>query len=268
MDSTALRAIGRRIYTKIKGMSPRGQEPQERGAGGDRSFPVDKAAEKEILEGLDALGEPLTVITEESGIIELGRTGAVRTAVIDPIDGSRNAVAGLPFFGLSMAIALGDDYSSIECGYVINLVSGDEFLADAGRGFFMNGLRMRAQQDDILRLVLYEAPQPKEHLKDILPLLYGSRKTRCLGAMALDLAYLASGSGSVFAGPAPSRSFDFAAGYLFVHEAGGVFTDFQGGEIGREKLSLKRGPALLASGNRALHDKALELLHGAGRPDA
>jgi DNA-binding transcriptional ArsR family regulator len=78
MEGAALRAIGRRVYAKIKGMGLRGQEPLERGAGGDRSFPVDKLAEKEILEGLDAIGEPLRVITEEAGIIELGQDGGHR----------------------------------------------------------------------------------------------------------------------------------------------------------------------------------------------
>jgi myo-inositol-1(or 4)-monophosphatase len=79
--------------------------------------------------------------------------------------------------------------------------------------------------------------------------------------MALDISYVAYGAVSVFITPSPSRSFDFASGYLLVKEAGGVFTDINGNSIDSVEIELKRGAPLLVSGNIQLHEKALELLH-------
>jgi myo-inositol-1(or 4)-monophosphatase len=168
----------------------------------------------------------------------------------------------VPFFGTSIAVAGEEEVGSIRLGYVLNLVNGDEFWAEKGGGAFLNGQRIRTPEDDVLKLVAFEAQSPQTELRKLLPLLEAARKTRCFGAIALDLAYLAGGSISVLANSAPSRSFDYAAGYLLVKEAGGIFTDFSGSPIEGEKLSLKRGASLLASGNRALHERALRLLHG------
>ena len=97
----------------------------------------------------------------------------------------------------------------------------------------------------------------------LIPLLSRSRKTRCLGATALDLAYLACGSISVFVSPSPSRSFDFAAGWLLVKEAGGLFTDLRGNPVEHIELGLTKSTPLLASGNRQLHDKSVRILENA-----
>jgi myo-inositol-1(or 4)-monophosphatase len=94
-----------------------------------------------------------------------------------------------------------------------------------------------------------------------MPLLSKSNKTRCLGATALDLAYLALGAVSVFVTPSLSRSFDFAGGWLLVREAGGIFTDTKGNSIGTLEVSLKKSSSLLAAGNKNLHEKALRLLN-------
>jgi myo-inositol-1(or 4)-monophosphatase len=93
-----------------------------------------------------------------------------------------------------------------------------------------------------------------------MPLLAKSRKTRCLGATALDLAYLACGSISVFVNPSLSRSFDFGGGWLLVKEAGGIFTDIKGNSIEAVEINLKKSTSLLASGNEELHKEALRLL--------
>ena len=262
MDLNALREIGRSVYLKVSGLRIKGEAPMERGAGGDRTFPVDKIAEDAILRGLEALKEPFSVVTEEAGVLEIGRGEARKLVVIDPIDGSKNAVAGIPYFGASIAVALGDTIGSIALGYVINLVNGGEFMAERGRGASQNGVPLRSQADGVLYLTAYEAQSPARDLKKILPLLEASRKTRCLGAIALDLAYVASGAASILVNPAPSRSFDFAAGYLLVREAGGIFTDTGGRSIESGELGIGRGASLLAAGNSTLHEAALKLLHG------
>lgn len=262
MKSDDLRHIGKAVFEAIKDSRPKGQAPLERGAGGDRTFPIDRLAEDIIIDGLRKLGEPLHIVSEEAGLVELEGAGEALTVAIDPIDGSKNAITGLPFWGASIAVSRNGEIGGLELGYVINLVTGDEFWAERGRGAFQNGPPVRCQKDSVIALCAFEARIPSIHYKEILPVLESARRTRCFGSIALDLAYLASGAVSVFVSPGASRSFDYAAGYLMVKEAGGVFTDMEGGELNTEKIGLHHGGAsLLASANPEIHKKVLEILH-------
>ena len=255
-----LQSIGKKLLREIAAArtSQGSTTPLGIGAAGDKTFPVDRLAEEIIVSGLKALNEPLTIVSEEMGVLALNGGGT--RVLIDPIDGSKNAVAGIPFYCTSIAVADGDTVGDVRLSYIINLSNGDEFTAETGSGAFLNYTQMRTQDDDIFSLVSYEAPVPGKDIPAIIPLLSHARKTRCMGATALDLAYLASGAASVFITPSLSRSFDFAAGWLLVKEAGGVITDASGGQIDTIVLDLKKSASLLAAGNQTLHGKALALL--------
>ena len=256
-----LREAGKRLFAEIgnKRLKPFTSESVGKGASGDTTFSVDKKAEDIIIGYLESIKEPLSIISEECGIKEVN--GGGRNILIDPVDGSKNAVTGIPFYCSSIAIADRDTIGSISAGYVINLLTGDEFWAEKGKGAFFNGERIYAQKDDFFYLVAYEAQSPKHDIPKIMRLLSEARRTRCLGATALDLAYVAYGSVSVFVSPAPSRSFDFAAGWLLVRESGGIFTDMQGNSIEDTGIGLQKSTPLLASGNKYLHEKALKFLN-------
>jgi myo-inositol-1(or 4)-monophosphatase len=255
-----LRAIGRQLFQDIgrTRLTTATAEALEKGAGGDRTFAVDKQAEDIILCGLEALNEPMSIVSEEFGSKNL--LGGGQRVLIDPIDGSKNAVSGLPFYCAAIAVAEGDTVGDIVQGYVVNLLSGDEFWAVKGQGAYFNGRRMTAQQDDLLRVVAFEAQQPPRDMKHLLPLLSAARRVRCLGAVALDLAYVAYSAISVFYTNAPSRSIDFGAGALFVRESGGLVTDSAGESIDNSPLGLSRSVNLLASGNSRLHEMALSII--------
>lgn len=258
MNIGILKGIGRRLLEEL----PRGSRIQKTalgtGASGDKTYAIDKHAEDIIISGLEQSGEGLTLIAEESGINTL--RGGGKRVVIDPVDGSRNAVTGLPFYCTSIAVADGDTIGDIESAYVLNLINGDEFWSEKGKGAFFNNTAVQGQKDDILYLVAYEAQSPAKDVAGIMPLLAEARKTRCLGSTALDLSYLASGAISVFANPSPSRTIDFGAGWLLAREAGGVFTDMHGNSVEQVGLGLKKSVSLLVSGNERLHEKALKLL--------
>jgi myo-inositol-1(or 4)-monophosphatase len=258
MNIDILRSIGGRLLQEIHRIKTWDKTALGIGASGDKTYQIDKVAEDIILSGLDATGEALTIVSEEAGIRDL--RGGGKKVLIDPVDGSRNAVSGIPFYCTSLAVADGSTVGNIELAYVLNLINGDEFWAEKGTGAFLKGERIISQRDDEFSLTAYEAQSPRKDIPSILPLLSESRKTRCFGATALDLAYLASGAISVFANPSPSRSFDFAGGWLLVGEAGGIFTDMKGIPIDRVELSLKKSTPLLVSGNERLHEKALKLL--------
>jgi len=254
-----LRIIGKKLLKEISSLKKGSKTVVGIGASGDKTYQIDKLAEDIILVGLEKSGHSLSVISEEAGIIDI--RGGGKRVVIDPIDGSRNAVTGIPFYCTSIAVADGNTIGDIELAYVLNLISGDEFWAEKGKGAFMHGERISSQQDEFFSLVAYEAQLPRKDIPRIMPLLTEARKTRCLGATALDLSYLAKGSTSIFANPSPSRCIDFAGGWLIVREAGGIFTDIEGTPIDKVNLGLKKSTSLLVSGNEKLHEKALNLLN-------
>jgi myo-inositol-1(or 4)-monophosphatase len=260
MNIDHLKEIGGRLLREIAASryAPGRKSAIGVGAAGDKTFPVDRLAEEIIVAGLKALKEPLTIVSEEMGVLELRGGGPV--VLIDPIDGSKNAVAGIPYYCTSIAVADGHTLEDVRLSYIINLSNGEEFWAEAGSGAYLRDRRIHTQEDDILSLIAYEAPVPGKDIPAIIPLLARSRKTRCLGATALDLAYLASGAASVFVTSSLSRSFDFAGGWLLVTEAGGIITNTSGEPIEKVKLDLGKSSSLLAAGNPALHRKALELL--------
>ncbi len=238
-----------------------GLVPLGRGAGGDKTFPVDKWAEDIIitaLEGVHASGESFTLISEEMGIRQFGSDG--KRVLVDPIDGSNNAKSGIPFFSTSIALLDGDELSDLRVGYVYNLAAADEFWAIKGEGAYKNGKRIHTSSAEDITIVAFEASSPKTDIPRILPLLLEAKRARCFGSTALDLSYLASGAFGLLAVASPARAFDYAAGMLVLLEAGGVMTDLEGNAIDSFIAGLERTAPLLASKNRIAHQKALDIL--------
>jgi len=238
-----------------------GRVPLGRGAGGDKTFPVDKWAEDIILAALvkaHKQGESFTLISEELGIRKFGEGGNI--ILVDPVDGSNNAKSGIPFFSTSLALLNGETLSTLAVGYIINLAMGDEFWAVRAQGAYKNGTRIRTSPTEGLVIAAYEASSPKADLPRLLPLLGQAQRTRCFGSTALDLSYLAAGSLSVFATATASRAFDYAAGMLIVEEADGVITDLEGISLDHVKVGLERTVPLLASANERLHAMVLDML--------
>ncbi len=261
MDIADLRAIGKRLREEIPPLIWKfhGGAPIGRGASGDKTYPIDKRAEEIIFKEIEKFKEPVTLVSEEYGFKDIRGRGA--RLLIDPIDGSKNALSGLPFFSTSIAIVEGNTLKYSSIGYIINLINGDEYWAIRGGGSFFNGRLIRTQQVDDFRIIAYEAQTPRIDIPKIMPLLSLFKRTRCLGSTALDMALLAQGVISVFVTPSPSRSFDFAAGYLLIKEAGGIVTDLKGRELDNVQIGIEKVSPILASANKRLHEKAPRVLN-------
>ena len=260
MHINDIRKIGARIKKEISSHMDvlNSHTSLGKGASGDTTHPVDKLAEDIVYEELEKLGEPVTLVSEECGT--RGIMGGGPRLLVDPIDGSRNAISGIPLFSTSIAVVDGDTVGQTKIGYVINLISGDEFWAIKGEGSFLNGSPIMTQKDEVFRVIAYEAQTPKTDIPLIMPLISLFHRARCFGSTALDMAFLAQGAVSVLIVPSLSRSFDFASGYLLIKEAGGRVTDLDGKEIDGVEVSVQRSTPLLASANQELHRKAVEML--------
>jgi len=172
----------------------------EIGAGGDRTAGIDKMAEEIYVEALLPFG---IIDSEESGIIGSGND----RVILDPIDGSDNALSGLPYFGSSIAL---ERDGRVKEAVIVNLANGDLFYKTDGPLMVgkVGGSSFKpvvAREGSRLGVLERAYAYPK-----IAQKLYGKGvKFRSPGAVALSLAYAHYVDFVIFAGP--RRSYDFAA---------------------------------------------------------
>jgi myo-inositol-1(or 4)-monophosphatase len=114
----------------------RNREFDREGVSGDLTFAVDRLAEDALEEFLGERAPRLAFYSEDRGLV--APDGAVDVLIVDPIDGTRPAIAGLESACVAVALApLGDGeptMANVELGCVVEIKSGDWFLAERGKG--------------------------------------------------------------------------------------------------------------------------------------
>jgi myo-inositol-1(or 4)-monophosphatase len=223
-----------------------------RGEGGDTSLVIDRAAEEAILAEFEALGRPVTVVTEERGELELSGGGPVRV-VVDPIDGSLNAKRGLPSACVSIAVAGGPGIGDVEVGYVIELDRAREWWALRGKGAWCDGRALARLEPGPLEVLGLETARPRlvAAAADAI-LAVEARRLRVLGSVALSLCMVAAGKLDAMLTLREVRSVDVAAAQLLVREVGGA-TALPGGET----LDLDMRSRMVAARDRELLERLL-----------
>ena len=234
----------------------------ERGAGGDQTLEVDRAAEAAVFERLEALaahGESFSVLSEEAGLRDFGAQYPL--VLVDPVDGSLNAKQGVPVFALMLAVLSGPSMDDAIAGYVLNLVNAEAWSAIRDRGARRNGHRLSViPRQDKARIQILGLESSPRAIGIAAPLIERAGKIRILGSMALSIAHTAAGGFDVFVAPLPVRVFDMAASLLILGESGGVATDLEGAPVGTQPASLERRTTLLCATNAELHSEALAAL--------
>jgi myo-inositol-1(or 4)-monophosphatase len=232
-----------------------------RGEGGDIALVIDRAAEDAIFRELEALGQPMTVISEERGHVDL-HGGGPTTIVVDPIDGSRNAKRGIPAYSVSIAVADGPTIGDVKFAFVHDLALDEDWHAAPGQGAFLNGERLNPLPADAeLEILALEIIHPALVVKSADALAAtGAQRLRALGSFALALCWVAAGRYDGLATLAASRSVDFAAGQLIVREAGGVVAmPDAGGEVATTSLDLATRTRVHAAANPAMLERLLPI---------
>lgn len=206
-----------------------------RGEGGDRTLRLDRQCEDIVFAELEVLAEAglaFTAISEERGTVEFNG-GAGLWVVIDPIDGSLNVRRTLPHHSLSVAVAAGPDMSRVEFGYVYDFGPDEEFHATADQGAFLGERRLVVEprgDRDQMELVGVEGAEPGR-LEPWLDGLKGKTyRLRCVGSLAITVAWLAAGRLDGMFSAHTSRSVDVAAAQLIAREAGAL-VELGGGEL-------------------------------------
>ncbi len=239
-----------------------------RGAGGDKTKFVDKLAEDIIFTEIQESGEDCTAISEEFGIKQFGnpKKAAKQFIVIDSVDGTNNAVRGVPFSAVSIAVSDGGRTSSIYASVVVDLYRGEVFAAEKGKGSRLNGRQIRTSKVDTLDQALIgidlSSPPNKKIIERLTPLILRSSHTRHLGSNALEMCYLAAGRIDAFVDfRRKLRVTDIAAAFLIVREAGGLVTDENGHDLDVPIQSAPQKVAFVATTGRNLFSKIAELVN-------
>jgi myo-inositol-1(or 4)-monophosphatase len=217
---------------------------------------VDNLLRERLIAAPGVVGSGFAWLSEET-TDDLKRLTARYVWIVDPIDGTRAYIAGLPDWAVSAAL-IEDGRPVAACLYAP--VSGEFFTARAKAGATLNGAAIAASTGAELAQARIAGPGKfLERLAAVAPPFVAMPRVRSL---ALRLARVAQGIFDAAIAGGNSHDWDLAAADLLVHEAGGALTPFKGG-TGIYNRPVPRHGMLVAAG-RDRHAAFIELL-GDGR---
>lgn len=214
------------------------------GEGGDLTTEMDLMAEELVIHGLEELGHSFVLVSEESGERVFGRNPEF-TVFLDPIDGTSNAIRGIPISSTSISVSRrGRRLKDVEIGVIRDIFSKEEFYSVKGKGAYFNESRVLVEERGIEIASVYPYGIDEEDLSTIRRI----KKVRLLGSISLETCYVALGRlDAVLIPKEKMRTIDLSASYLFSVESGSFVSNFHLEEIGNLEISPKIRTSLIVS---------------------
>ena len=218
---------------------------------------ADRRAEETLYAELSKARPGYGFLGEEGG----KREGADKTHtwIVDPLDGTTNFLHGIPQFCISIGL---EREGTIVAGVIYNPANEELFIAERGKGAFLNDQRIRVAARKRLSEAVIACGLPHLGRPNIA---LGHRETaavqehvaglRRFGAAALDLAWVAAGRLDGY-WERDIKPWDMAAGLLMVREAGGFVSDIDGADEMMAK-------GHIVAGNEAMQKELLRALKAA-----
>ena len=192
---------------------------------------ADKRAEEILYEDLTKARPGYGFLGEEGGTRE--GTDKANTWIVDPLDGTTNFLHGIPQFAISIAL---QREGVIVAGVIYNPANDELYIAERGKGAFLNDTRLRVAGRKQLNECVVACGLPhigrgdhelsRREMTEIQNRVAGLRR---FGAAALDLAFVAAGRLDGY-WERNLQPWDIAAGLIMVREAGGVVSGIEGGD--------------------------------------
>jgi len=216
---------------------------------------ADHASEKAIIDVIKRVYPDHFILSEETGEIP---THSNVKWIIDPIDGTVNYANGIPICCVSVGV---EKDGEMILGAVYNPFMKEFFFAEKGAGAFLNEKKITVSTERAVINSCLVTGFPYQYLNTPngpLPIFEKLIKkgipVRRLGSAAIDLCWVAAGRFDGFY-EHNLNAWDTAAGFLMVKEAGGMVTDYSGGEFSPYQ------PHLLAT-NGLIHSELLSIVNG------
>ena len=256
---------------------------ERQASGGDVTFAIDEEAERFVASFLQ--GRRVAFYSEDRGLVEAA--GARDVLVVDPIDGTRPAMAGLESACVSVAGAPLPDpaMGDVSVGVVVEIKSGAAFVAERGRGVRADVPLRLSENTSLDRLFLTyglrgrPARPTMEVLGDIVDRCSVGGGTFELGSATYDMTRLLTGQLDAYVEPGPelvaevpgmreafervghgavlnNSPYDLAAGALLLAEGGAILTDCAGRSLDARPLlgsGAEYQMSVLACANAELH---------------
>src|ERR687898_1100536 len=268
------------VYSEIKDLlgTSEGASKISFGAGGDISRKIDIVAEKAVLNTIKSSNISPVIIGEECGIVNLNKSYSSSSSssnnndngfvIMDAVDGTTNAIRGIPFSCCSLAFANEFKLSSVTDAVVLDLFTGDIYSASKQKGSFFNNKKISVRNEkDFSSITSLEdlksidvligtnvSGVPPHILDEISKVISFSSHIRHFGANALELCYFARGFMDAYIDiRGKIRSTDMVAAYLIAKEAGGKLYSPNGQELDSD-LGLKTKLSFYAVSNKKIFD--------------
>jgi myo-inositol-1(or 4)-monophosphatase len=190
---------------------------------------ADKRAEEMLYTDLAKARPGYGFLGEEGGT----REGADKshTWIVDPLDGTTNFLHGIPQFAISIGLAR---EGTVIAGVIYNPANDDLYIAERGKGAFLNDQRLRvAGRRKLNECVIAcglphigrgDHEQSRRELTEIQNKVAGLRR---FGAASLDMAFVAAGRLDGY-WERNLQPWDIAAGQIMVRESGGIISGMDG----------------------------------------
>ncbi len=244
-----------------------GRRPTGDGAGGDVTFAVDELAEEELQAFVAEHAPRMAFYSEDRGLV--APDDPTHVLVVDPIDGTRPAMAGLESACVAVALAPLHDseptMADVEVGCVVEIKTGDWYLARRGAGLRSSRTVALSRNADVRRMFWAygfrgrPARPTVEVLGDLIDASSVGGGTFELGSQAFGMTRVVTGQldavieiGSRMVDDVPgmraefervgggqvlnNSPYDLAAPWLCLREAGGVISDGWGEPLDRHRL--------------------------------
>lgn len=184
------------------------------------------------------------------------RLSKERVWVVDPLDGTKEFIEGVPNFVVSVALV---ENGFPIVGVLFNPVTKEIFTAASDEGAHLNGETINCvTKEDVCDMVILNS---RSETRRGLWAPYGGTfgELRAIGSVAYKLGITAAGKADIFASLRPKNEWDICAGNCIINEAGGKLIDLNGNQRKYNQAKTLIEPGLIA-GELGAVDKTFQVL--------